>query len=231
MSAFEALIIILLYSAAYSEIRIFKENIFSTCLTNIIKNNFVQSTIFIANEDLQVHYKNLETTYTIINENQVGLYELPEQFNNFVIQTEAADSFKNTISYLKSTEGFNSRGKYLVVAKHKKDINATASVLWSQNLYKFVIIVQNSKGYAELHAVDRKTFACGKRISTHKIGTCKSGNVATKRPIFSKDVYKNFKNCTLPVVWSSEPPLVIHPNAATEPGIFVSVMNLIGTLL
>lgn len=229
MFALKILVLMLHYSIVHAELRNIEESIFSGCLTNLIKSNFMIRIIFIENGDSDLHFKDLQTPRMNINENDIQMLEdLEDKYNNFVIQPESTDSLDKTITYLKSTEVFESRGQFLIILKHKKDVNDTAILLWSQGIYKFIIAIENVKGHAEFYAIDLQRFNCGKKITTYKLTTCKNGNVSMKKAAFSKDISENFRNCTLPILWTTEPPLVTHPLDPMEPGIFVSVINLIG---
>lgn len=221
MFALNALFFLLCYQIAYPQ------NNFSACVNSIIKTNFKQTAILIENSDL-----NFDFDYSIPlirTDSRTDVLQLQEQkYDNIIVQSENAISLNETIQWLKSIENFNSRAKYLILLKQNNDVNNTASLLWLNNLYKSIIVVENTERYAELYGINSKLFECGKFVFASKISVCTDGDMKNRNLVFTKNIYKDLKNCELVILWSAVAPWVIEPNAENNPGILVSVMNLIG---
>lgn len=230
MSAFKALIITLYCSTlCYTKEIPSEKNTFSACITNLITTYFTHASAFITSGDLNLNYQNVKIPYLIINENQVDMLEvISEKYKSLIMQPESTVTLNNTINYMKSTDFFNSRAKYLVLLKHKEEVNETASILWYHNLYKFVIAIRGSEDYAELYSINFKMSKCGKSVFTRKIITCTNGIIENGVSVFPNDISKDFKNCSLTAIWSKEAPWVLDPNSTTDPGVLISVLNLIG---
>ncbi|KAF5272716.1 hypothetical protein FQA39_LY07743 [Lamprigera yunnana] len=189
---------------------------------SVLDQYFTEKTTVVMNLKgrADIFLKYLKGPIIILNSTEVW-YGVKIKVNNFIITYDNLESLKDVIEQMQDNrEGWNSRGKFMIIINEKsyeEEVQNVLKLLWKYNIYNSV--VAHCRNDCRYYSYDFLKSKCGTALIAEQ---------RSNLQLYENKVYNNLCNLPFVVLWYPTPPYTIDYKRVKNQGFMISALKLVG---